>query len=473
VDAPVVEVKLVSGTASASFQPFDQGIVIGGANGSAALPPIYGGLSDGSFTVQASWSGATATLRGAAVGSLTGILPPQNPAGNMAASYEHCIGAVNTSSACELSFTEQINEGRAAERIGPLILPSNWGSLSIPQQLFVLTDLERSARGLPTITGLSENLDAAAQQGANNNSDPTEPPGIGLPAGFTSTPFALIHTSGRADSSIWAGGPNDLAAMFSWVYDDGLNPNGTSWNLDCLPSDSGGCWGHRDSILHDNELEVCGFSCAMGAAFASNSDGGSYAEIFVPGQEPPLPLSFTWSQELPSLPTCEQAGDTCSWSGIPKLPKPSPITIAARARPIKSRIAILRVSLSGIRKGRPRLSFALRASPKAPVIKMVTIMAPPEVSFSRSPEKSERIVVESGDKKLKFTARADRHELTIILESSSPALQITVASPTITISGSLIKKVEEQRRPRALLMLITATNTNHVSVPFAVKLRPR
>ena len=67
-------------------------------------------------------------------------------------------------------------------------LPSNYPSLTPPEQLFVLTDLERIDRGLPPITGLAANLNAYAQAGANAHTDPRFPPyGSGRSATYSST----------------------------------------------------------------------------------------------------------------------------------------------------------------------------------------------------------------------------------------------------------------------------------------------
>ena len=92
-------------------------------------------------------------------------------------------------------------------------LPSNCPSLTPPEQLFVLTDLERIDRGLPPISGLAANLNAYAQAGANAGTDPPFPP-YGSTAGSTYASTSSLGT-----------------ALAMWMYDDG--PGGT--NVDCPP----------------------------------------------------------------------------------------------------------------------------------------------------------------------------------------------------------------------------------------------
>lgn len=459
VNAPVIHIRLIAGTALASFQPFNEGIVIGNASGLAVLPPISGGLGDGTFSVEASWAGATAILSGAVKGALSGIVPPENPSSDVEeySSPEDCPGEINTSSACTLLFTEEINEGRSIQGIGPLVLPSNWESLSTPQQLFVLTNLERSARGLQTITGLSEVLDASAQLGAESDSDPPAPSGLGTPAGFTSNIFDEILSHGQIGfaGSIWASGPNDLEAMFGWMYNDGDKD-----------------WGHRRIILHDSGFYACGSSCAMGAAFANSGGNGSYAEVFEAGLAPPLALNFSWSQELPNLPGCEQAGDSCSWSGIPRFSPPTRMTkTTSNAKPRGSAYTASHSSLTGVRMGRPKLSLRLSTRKGAAPIRKITISVPSIISFSTSREMLVKgIIVQLGKKKLKFTAKASHYKLTIILKTPASGFQITVKSPAITVSKALARSIDAGKR-KTLKVVITATNTSHSSTLITLKLR--
>src|SRR5579859_838701 len=70
----------------------------------------------------------------AATAATAGVVPPRNPASDCSAGAGMGLAGIN---AC-----------RAAEGIGPLVLPRNWGSLTPVQQGFVVINLERVNRGL-------------------------------------------------------------------------------------------------------------------------------------------------------------------------------------------------------------------------------------------------------------------------------------------------------------------------------------
>ncbi len=204
-----------------------------------------------------------------------------------------------------------LNAGRRSEALGPLVLPRNWSRLTIPEQTFVLTELERTARGLQPDTGLAADWNAAARAGADAGTDPTRP-GRGAHGGFL---------------SIWAGGqPNPIVAMADWIYDDGYFQDHTTPNIACSRATPSGCWGHRDAILRDTAATGCDRRCAVGAGYSANgfSAAGpgagheSYAEVFgIDAGNNPDPLMFRWAAELPQLPACERVRDSCSWAGRP------------------------------------------------------------------------------------------------------------------------------------------------------------
>jgi hypothetical protein len=160
---------------------------------------------------------------------------------------------------CELDALGDINSARAAEGVAPMVLPSNWNSLSVPQQLLVVGNLERVPRGLVPAGGLSASLNTVATVAAAANLDPN-------PSTFNGTVMAAN----------WAGGyGSPLLVDFLWMYDDGLG----SPNIDCNSATDPGCWGHRDNILYPFDPPV-----AMGAADLSTPFfGPSMTELFVGG----------------------------------------------------------------------------------------------------------------------------------------------------------------------------------------------
>jgi hypothetical protein len=250
----------------------------------------------------------------ACVGAARGaLLPPRNPAHALRLD-EHiqtdCTGVHDVSATCVDESVAMLNAGRRNEGLGPLLLPRNWARLTTPEQIFVLTELERTARGLQPDTGLAADWNTAARAGADAGSDPTS-----------------SGSGARGFLAIWAGGQqNPVIAMVGWIYDDAEFPDHSSDTINCSGASSSGCWGHRDAILRDTQATACGNRCAVGAGyspegFSATGPGQgreSYAEVFgIGAADNPDRLMFRWTSELRQLPSCERAGDSCSWNGRP------------------------------------------------------------------------------------------------------------------------------------------------------------
>ncbi|MGH2874337.1 MAG: hypothetical protein ACRDL5_17995 [Solirubrobacteraceae bacterium] len=330
----------------------DVGDITADANGVIALPIVTSETTAGPFTITASGESATATIPGKVTGTLAGDPPPpQNPILNetVATNVENC--RARSATCPELA---QYNGFRRHEHLGPLILPGNWSSLTIPQQLFALTQLERTARGLPPESGLASDWDRVAQHGANAGEDPTGTATVtsyrqASPwEGNNFDPSGSYTSPGLA--STWYGGADPLAGFMLWMYQDGLSRNGTSNNLDCHPGDRSGCWGHRDIILNTEPFLACQLVCAIGAATApaSSSSPGGDTEAFPSAGDNADPLVFTWFSELAHLPACERAGDSCSWNG-------QPIVTSAPLRGKR-----LAVKVSKIHRSHDRITFTVR-----------------------------------------------------------------------------------------------------------------
>ncbi len=162
-----------------------------------------------------------------------------------------------------------VDGARQVEGVRPMGLPSNYTALTPPEQLFVLTNLERVDRGLSPIAGLAANLDAYAQAGADAGTDPSFPP-YGSSSGST---YASTSSLGMAD--------------YMWMYDDG--PGGS--DSACPAAGAPGCWAHRNIILGQYASPAL-----MGVGY-----GHSTSQLFVGGDTADTPY-FTWSQVTPNLP---------------------------------------------------------------------------------------------------------------------------------------------------------------------------
>jgi hypothetical protein len=210
-----------------------------------------------------------------------GILPPSNPSANIAPASSDWLSSIDT--------------GRADEGVGPMtVSESTVSAMSVPEQIFVLVNLERIDRGLQPIQYMTNQLNLDALGGANAGSDP------GFPT--------AVNGSGPVmyGGSIWAGGlTNVFEADYYWMYEDGWGGllSATS-NAACNLLSASGCWGHRDIILH--QFAGCGGAAptlSMGAAYSeAGYAGGSMAAVLISTcGGAPSDVTMTWNQVLGGL----------------------------------------------------------------------------------------------------------------------------------------------------------------------------
>ncbi len=226
-------------------------------------------------------------------GAGTPINPPNNPSAN--GIFGQCSG--------DPACVNDMNGVRAAqEQLPALALPTNWSTLTGPEQMFVWTNLERTSRAEVAIANLVNSYNAAVQTGLTDDADPSL---SGLPGN---------------SGSIWAGSYETvLGAIYGWMYDDG--PGGE--NGDCTGTDMSGCWGHRDNILAD--ANTFGNPTEMDAGVGTDSGGNAdYDAIFVVNPNAPAPANivFTWAQEQPFLvgTTFAPSISSVTLSGTPAAP---------------------------------------------------------------------------------------------------------------------------------------------------------
>jgi hypothetical protein len=227
---------------------------------------------------------AVAWSQPALAASHPGLADPTSNRQLSSATTQACYVAP-AGAACLAGAVADLDAARAAEGVGPVSLPGDWSSLTLAQQLLVISNLERVDRGLVPMLGLSARLNGYALQGAEAGEDPPFPNPLG----------------GDAGTANWAGGyPSALEADFSWMYDDGPG----SPNIDCHQAGDPGCWGHRDDTLWPFDAPA-----VMGAAQATSQQYGlSLTELYIggateagPGQAD-APLDPTWSAIAQTLP---------------------------------------------------------------------------------------------------------------------------------------------------------------------------
>lgn len=206
---------------------------------------------------------------------------------------------LSTAMACTSYVLAAINNARTREGVAPMVLPANFASLTTAQQLLVVTNLERIARGYPPYLGLNANLNHEAMVAALRNDDPY------LASGFKTGFNALGKT---AFGSSWSGGYNVLSSDYIMMYDDGWGGSrAATSNIDCTSPSSRACWAHRDELLgsapHFNSgVGLWCDTCEFGAAYALVRGLSSFAQLIeMPAGAPPR-MTFTWKSEVANFP---------------------------------------------------------------------------------------------------------------------------------------------------------------------------
>jgi hypothetical protein len=209
-------------------------------------------------------------------------------------------GAVTTTCPAGLGGLDAL---RASEGVVPMSLPTDFATLTGPEQIFVVANLERVDRGLAPIAGLSATLNADAQVGAAHDTDPPLP------------------TDGTSAAGNWGDSSNIFSTYQLWMYQDGWGGAATT-NEACTAPGAPGCWGHRDNILR-----AYGSPSLMGAAVTATGQSVSVAEVFVGGDTRDSAY-FTWSDVTPyfpvgvtdgsvdvsSMPGASEAGSVTLWA---------------------------------------------------------------------------------------------------------------------------------------------------------------
>ncbi|MGN6724036.1 MAG: hypothetical protein ACTHJM_15625 [Marmoricola sp.] len=174
--------------------------------------------------------------------------------------------------ACMTGALSNFNAARAKEHLGKLVLPRNFRSLTVPEQILVLTNLDRRVRGLPAFVGLNSTLDQVAARGSKGHTDPAFP-------SWT-----------RDGGSNWSSTYNAFWTEYLWMYQDGIGGS----NMACSSRNTSGCWAHRRNIL-----AKYGSPRVMGAAGYSN---GGDAALYLGSDTHDTTFAFRWSSEAKYFP---------------------------------------------------------------------------------------------------------------------------------------------------------------------------
>ncbi len=234
-----------------------------------------GFTTDGSNLSATDTTTATLTTPAAPTGPGLPLVPPQNPP-NAIFDYPCDLAFANGNApSADAACVSDINGGRALEGLPPLVLPSNWSTLTPGEQIFVATNLERVVRGEAPIPNLVNTYDASIQTAVSTFTDPMITAGV---------PWTAVAATGSTVV---------LDAIYGWLYYDG--PGGT--NIDCTSPTAQGCWGHRDALLSNGA--TIGNPTEMDAGTGMSNGSPTAAAVFVanPSPTPAANIVFSWTGE--------------------------------------------------------------------------------------------------------------------------------------------------------------------------------
>jgi hypothetical protein len=204
-----------------------------------------------------------------------------NPAHNVTARPDYGIcWTKKNSETCIKQELSAINHARAAEGVKPMVLPANFDTLNAARQSFVVTNLERTARGLRPFVAMVTQLNTRANEGARSGNDPS------LGSWRVGSAEAWKYASNQASDL------NALAADYDYMYNDGYSRSG-GINADCQTPGASGCWVHRENILtHYPKLPLL----IAGLAEVNRGQLESSAMIMVGARGRSPHKVFTWRQ---------------------------------------------------------------------------------------------------------------------------------------------------------------------------------
>lgn len=183
---------------------------------------------------------------------------------------------------CIKDVLAAIKHARTVEHVKhrAMVLPRDYAKLTVAEQTFVITNLERVDRGLRPFQGLSNTLDRAAKVAAT----------LGLDATLVTSVLQSLHI--QAYGSNWASDFGPLSADYNWMYNDGYS-GANSINEACRTPKASGCWGHRRNILwaYTQPRLIAG-------AGSGRPAGTSISEILGGASGAAPSYDYTWKQAL-------------------------------------------------------------------------------------------------------------------------------------------------------------------------------
>lgn len=162
-------------------------------------------------------------------------------------------------------------------------------------------------------------------------------------------------------------------------------------------------------------------------------------------------------------------------SPVPPAPSPEPTKstpeVPSMEAPAAVRGHIVSSSLSGVGKGRPRLTIALAARPGAR-LRSIAISLPPTLKAKLSGPHARGIIVRAGlGKRLAASARGTARTIRIHLSKAQPSVKVIVRAPALTVAPKLLALVRSGRAAKLPLVVAVRESGGHVTrLPLQLEL---
>jgi PKD repeat protein len=124
-------------------------------------------------------------------------------------------------------------------------------------------------------------------------------------------------------------------------------------------------------------------------------------------------------------------------------------------------------SLSGVGKGKPKLSFELLAGLNAPDLQKAVVGLPTGLAFAKKGLAKGVRVIGAGGQKLAFSAKLSHGKLAVTLTGAAGAVKLTIAAPAVTESAKLKRQVS-RGKVKSLSIAVTAIDSAGTSTPLTL-----
>ncbi|HWF72909.1 MAG TPA: PQQ-binding-like beta-propeller repeat protein [Solirubrobacteraceae bacterium] len=127
-------------------------------------------------------------------------------------------------------------------------------------------------------------------------------------------------------------------------------------------------------------------------------------------------------------------------------------------------------SLSGVARGKAKLTFTVHAGSRAPALRSIVVSLPAGLSFERKGLGRGLTVTGANGKRARFTTKLGHGVLTIALRSAQRSVRIALHGRALSVSRKLAREARHKPR-RTLRFVVKATDADGSTTRLPLKLR--